>query len=349
MGQSPSSKNYTENPEDMVLIQGNADLSNGKIKPRLFTTEITKKSIKNDIIMTVRAPVGDLAINEHDACIGRGVCAIRSGNNKFVYYLLENIKQKHIWERLSQGSTFESINSDDIKNLKINIPSLLEQDKIANFLTKIDEKIDLLEKKLVLYQKFNESMKEELFTNFEPYTKLRLNKFLKESKIKSKDNINRRLTVKLNLKGITKREVKSVEKEGATTQYLRKEGQFIYGKQNLHKGAFGIIPKELDNYLSSSDIPSFDFIEDTVNPMWFYFYFSRKSFYIKLERFSIGTGSKRISPDEFLNIQISIPELTIQNKQAEFLNNLNKKENVLKNEISSMKIYKKYLLQKMFV
>ena len=192
-------------------------------------------------------------------------------------------------------------------------------------------------------------MKEELFTNFEPYTKLRLNKFLKESKIKSKDNSNRRLTVKLNLKGITKREVKSVEKEGATTQYLRKEGQFIYGKQNLHKGAFGIIPKELDNYLSSSDIPSFDFIEDTVNPMWFYFYFSRKSFYIKLERFSIGTGSKRISPDEFLNIQISIPELNIQNKQAEFLNNLNKKENVLKNEISSMKIYKKYLLQKMFV
>ena len=268
---------------------------------------------------------------------------------EFLYYLLHTEKFVNNVLARCTGTSYPAINSNDLKKIKVKVPEIPIQMKIENIIISIDKKIELLEKKLVLYQKFNESMKEELFTNFEPYTKLRLNKFLKESKIKSKDNINRRLTVKLNLKGITKREVKSVEKEGATTQYLRKEGQFIYGKQNLHKGAFGIIPKELDNYLSSSDIPSFDFIEDTVNPMWFYFYFSRKSFYIKLERFSIGTGSKRISPDEFLNIQISIPELTIQNKQAEFLNNLNKKENVLKNEISSMKIYKKYLLQKMFV
>ena len=206
-----------------------------------------------------------------------------------------------------------------------------------------------MEKKLVLYQKFNEGIKEQLFSNLELNRKLKLNKILKESKIKSEDDINRRLTVKLNLKGITKRDVQSVEKEGATTQYLRKEGQFIYGKQNLHKGAFGIIPKELDNHLSSSDIPSFDFIDDTINPMWFYYYFSRKNFYTKLERFSTGTGSKRIPSDEFLNIQINIPDLHIQNKQAEILNNLKLKENILINEILGMKNYKKYLLQKMFV
>ena len=192
-------------------------------------------------------------------------------------------------------------------------------------------------------------MKDQLFANLELNRKIRLNKFLKESKIRFEDDINRRLTVKLNLKGITKRDIKSVEKEGATTQYLRKEGQFIYGKQNLHKGAFGIIPKELDNYLSSSDIPSFDFIDDTINPMWFYYYFSRKNFYTKLERFSTGTGSKRISADEFLNIQINIPDLYIQNKQAEFLNFLKLKENTLSNGILAMKNFKEYLLQKMFV
>ena len=178
---------------------------------------------------------------------------------------------------------------------------------------------------------------------------MRLNKFLKESKIKSEDDINRRLTVKLNLKGITKREVKSVEKEGATIQYLRKEGQFIYGKQNLHKGAFAIIPKELDNFLSSSDIPSFDFINNKLNPMWFYYYLSRRNFYTKLERFSTGTGSKRISPDEFLNMKIPIPDLSVQNKQTKLLNYLNLKENEVKKEIGVMKLYKKYLLQKMFV
>ena len=93
--------------------------------------------------------------------------------------------------------------------------------------------------------------------------------FLIESKIEGIDDINKRLTVKLNLKGITIRESKTIEIEGATKQFIRKSGQFIYGKQNLHKGAFGIIPKELDGYLTSSDIPSFDF-KKGIEPKWFY-------------------------------------------------------------------------------
>ena len=64
MGQSPSSKNYSKNSNDTILIQGNADLISGKIVPRIYTSEITKLSYPGDIILTVRAPVGDLAINE---------------------------------------------------------------------------------------------------------------------------------------------------------------------------------------------------------------------------------------------------------------------------------------------
>ena len=85
------------------------------------------------------------------------------------------------------------------------------------------------------------------------YKTKKVKDFLTESKIEGTDDINKRLTVKLNLKGITVRESKTIEKEGATKQFIRKSGQFIYGKQNLHKGAFGIVPKELDGYLSSSD------------------------------------------------------------------------------------------------
>lgn len=137
--------------------------------------------------------------------------------------------------------------------------------------------------------------------------------FLIESKIEGIDDINKRLTVKLNLNGITVRESKTIEIEGATKQFIRKTGQFIYGKQNLHKGAFGIIPKELDGYLTSSDIPSFDF-KGGIEPKWFYYYFARKSFYEKLENLSTGTGSKRISPKEFLNIKIIVPEFKEQHK-----------------------------------
>lgn len=163
MGQSPSSKNYTENPKDMVLIQGNADLEKGKVKPRIFTTEITKKAVQNDIILTVRAPVGDLAINENEVCIGRGVCAIRSNKNKFLYYMLENAKQNHIWESLSQGSTFESINSNDIKNFKFNLPSKDEQEKIVSFLAEIDKKIELKEKEIIELKKFKKGLLQKMF------------------------------------------------------------------------------------------------------------------------------------------------------------------------------------------
>ena len=161
MGQSPSSENYTEDSRDTVLIQGNADLINGKVVPRIFTSEITKLSYPGDIILTVRAPVGDLAINEFKSCIGRGVCSIKG--NKFIYYFLQSLKDKHVWERLSQGSTFESINSNDIKNLNLKIPSKTTQESISDFLTLIDAKIELLEKKHESYIDFKKYLIQQIF------------------------------------------------------------------------------------------------------------------------------------------------------------------------------------------
>jgi len=163
MGQFPSSKNYSKNSNDTILIQGNADLISGKIVPRIYTSEITKLSYPGDIILTVRAPVGDLAINEFDSCIGRGVCSIKG--NKFIYYYLESLKDKHVWERLSQESTFESINSNDIKNLNLKIPSNSTQNHIINFFTAIDTKIELLQKKHGEYIRFKQYLMQNIFAD----------------------------------------------------------------------------------------------------------------------------------------------------------------------------------------
>ena len=162
MGQSPSSINYSENPNDTILIQGNADLIDGKVVPRVYTSEITKTSKPGDIILTVRAPVGDLAINDFNSCIGRGVCSIEG--NKFIYYFLQSLKDKHMWERLSQGSTFESINSNDIKNLNVKIPSRATQSNISNFFDEIDKKIGLLSQKYKCYQDFKRYLMQQIFT-----------------------------------------------------------------------------------------------------------------------------------------------------------------------------------------
>lgn len=127
MGQSPSSKNYTNDSNNIVLVQGNADLQKGKIYPRIYTTEITKTAEKHDIILTVRAPVGELAISQMKACIGRGVCAIKG--NTFIYTYLNYLNDKNYWKRIAQGSTFEAISGTDVKNVPLKIPSKKEQEK----------------------------------------------------------------------------------------------------------------------------------------------------------------------------------------------------------------------------
>lgn len=139
MGQSPNSINYTNNPKDYILVQGNADMQNGHVVPRVWTTQITKKADKNDLILSVRAPVGDIGKTDFEVVLGRGVAAIKG--NEFVYQILSKMKTNGYWNRFSTGSTFESINSNEIKNAEIFIPSENEQIKIGTLLESMDNLI----------------------------------------------------------------------------------------------------------------------------------------------------------------------------------------------------------------
>ncbi|MCI5763424.1 MAG: restriction endonuclease subunit S, partial [Actinobacillus porcinus] len=142
MGQSPNSGNYTNNPKDHILVQGNADIKNGKVFPRIWTTQITKIGKKNDLIMSVRAPVGDMAKTDYDVVLGRGVCAIKG--NEFIYQILSKMKIDGYWNALSTGSTFDAINSNDIKKTLISIPKEQEeQTAIGNFFKQLDDTIAL--------------------------------------------------------------------------------------------------------------------------------------------------------------------------------------------------------------
>ena len=176
MGQSPDSKNYTNNSSDHILVQGNADIKNGFVYPRVWTTQITKQSHSGDLIMSVRAPVGDIAKTEYDVVLGRGVCAIKG--NEFIFQLLTKMKENDYWESLSTGSTFDSINSNDIKNAEIFIPSLEEQTQIGNFFKQLDDTIALHQRTLEKYQKLKISYLEKMFPKGnELYPELRFPNF----------------------------------------------------------------------------------------------------------------------------------------------------------------------------
>ena len=161
MGQSPSSKNYTDNPNDDILVQGNADLKDGKVVPRLWTKEITKTIDKGGIILTVRAPVGDVAKTDYKVVLGRGVAGIKG--NDYIYQFLQKLQYNRYWVSLSSGSTFESINSNDIKDLIIDIPSIEEQTKISMLLNNVNSIITLHHRKLEMLKNVKKGLLQKMF------------------------------------------------------------------------------------------------------------------------------------------------------------------------------------------
>ena len=147
MGQSPDGSTYSDEPSDYILVQGNADLQNGWVCPRIWTTQVTKKADAGDLIMSVRAPAGAMGKTAYNAVIGRGVAAIKG--NEFIYQLLVKMDTDGFWKALSCGSTFESLNSDNIKNAEIIIPSEEEQEQIGAYFQNLDNLITLHQYKCI--------------------------------------------------------------------------------------------------------------------------------------------------------------------------------------------------------
>ena len=161
MGQSPDGSTYSDEPSDYILVQGNADLQNGWVCPRIWTTQITKKADAGDLIMSVRAPAGAMGKTAYNAVIGRGVAAIKG--NEFIYQLLVKMDTDGFWKTLSCGSTFESLNSDNIKNAEVKIPTTAEQIKIGGFFQYLDNLITLHQRKLEKLKLVKKSMLEKMF------------------------------------------------------------------------------------------------------------------------------------------------------------------------------------------
>ncbi len=123
MGQSPSGSSYNEDGIGTVFFQGRAEFGFRFPTIRLFTTEPKRMAHKNDVLMSVRAPVGDLNVAHEDCCIGRGLGAIRSKDNhqSFVLYTMYSLR-KELDVFNGEGTVFGSINRDALNSMPIRIP-----------------------------------------------------------------------------------------------------------------------------------------------------------------------------------------------------------------------------------
>lgn len=133
MGQSPNSDDINQEGIGIPFLQGKAEFGYKNPKAINFCNKPKKMSRVNDILISVRAPVGDLNISDNVYCIGRGLASIGSNrSNKYLYYTL--LTYKDVLKSIATGSTFEAITIEQLKNVIMLNPDDLDQQKTANFL-----------------------------------------------------------------------------------------------------------------------------------------------------------------------------------------------------------------------
>jgi type I restriction enzyme M protein len=131
-GQSPEGEFYNDVGNGMPFYQGKTEFTERYIgDPKKWTTKVTKIAEKNDILMSVRAPVGPVNIATQRICIGRGIASIRTtkASGKYVFELLRAMQNLI---KGNSGATFDSINKSDIEKIKIPLPPLETQQQIVS-------------------------------------------------------------------------------------------------------------------------------------------------------------------------------------------------------------------------
>lgn len=142
MGQSPKGSSYNEDNIGTVFFQGRAEFGYRFPTIRLYTTEPKKMAKNNDVLMSVRAPVGDINVAHEDCCIGRGLAAIHSKDNhqSFVLYTMYSLKkQLNVFN--GEGTVFGSINKDALNSLLVSIPPIEYINKFEDIVSPMDKMI----------------------------------------------------------------------------------------------------------------------------------------------------------------------------------------------------------------
>jgi type I restriction enzyme S subunit len=268
---------------------------------------------------------GDVWDGQIEPCLHQNhVFAVRPNSDlldsNFLQALAASYYGKTYFLSCSKRSTnLASINSTQLREFPVLLPPLPEQKKIAQILSTWDKAIATTEKLLANSQQQKKALMQQLLTGKKrlldkdgvrfsgEWEHTAISRFIVESRVGGSTGlVAKKLTVKLYGNGVHAKDEKRLGSE-STKYYVRESGQFIYSKLDFLNGAFGIVPRELDGFESTLDLPAFDFL-DGVSPTWFMFYISRKEFYLaNLGLANGGRKARRVNPDDLLKVKILCP------------------------------------------
>lgn len=165
MGQSPPSESYNDNDDGLPFLQGCSEFGARYPIPRVFCSAPGKIAPAGSVLISVRAPVGELNSANAAYCIGRGLAALSGQEitSEYIYYYM-NLTSAQL-ERLAQGSTFEAIGSKELREHPVlHSDSHDVREEIVSILTCIDTTIEKTEALIAKYEQIKRGMMQDFFT-----------------------------------------------------------------------------------------------------------------------------------------------------------------------------------------
>ncbi|MCK9605902.1 MAG: restriction endonuclease subunit S [Methylomonas sp.] len=253
------------------------------------------------------------------------------------------------------SSTMVKINKSIVENTPLVLPPITEQQKIAETLATWDQAIATAEKLLVNSQQQKNALIQQLLSGKkripgfnDPWAKYKFIDIIYEIK---KDVVNNPkdyelLSVKLHCKGVVKTGKYPAVTESSRPYFIRHEGELIIGRQNLHNGGIGIVPKVVGGCIASNAISSFD-VHENVSKSFMLHIMSRPLFFTQIDNLIGGTGQKEISVNELLKLKIKIPSFEEQQRIARILTTSDREIETLQQKLACLKQEKKALMQQL--
>lgn len=323
---------------------------------------------KDDILLTIVGTIGRTAIVENLEKIAfqRSVAFFRFDEqiSKYIFQLFNSEKFQRELNKRKVVSAQPGIYLGDLSKINLNLPTLSEQEKIASFLSSVDDGIQKLERKKSLLEEYKKGVMQKIFSqelrfkddngnNYPDWEEKRLWQVMSERNTKAPKSDKFPLMSFVARKGVAPKGERYnrefLVNDEDNKKYKQTEyGDFIYSSNNLETGSIG-----LNIYGSASISPVYSIFQigNSCNYKFISSYLIRKLFIYKMIRFRQGVvyGQWRIHESEFLKIKEFFPSLKEQEKIASFLNGIDKKIELVETQIQQSKTFKKGLLQQMFV
>lgn len=334
-GQSPESKYYNSNGDGLPFFQGKADF--GELYPsiRVYCSQPTKIAEKDDILLSVRAPVGPTNLAPCKVCIGRGLTAIRPSEVLLTRYVL--LFFRYFEAQLASkgtGTTFKAITQDVVKNLEIPIPPLPEQERIVarieELFSQLDAGVETLEKTKAQLVVYRQAVLKEAFEGDYPRKQLKefskaISGFAFKSSRYSPDG--NYVVVKIgNVKerhfDFSRDLTKTLEADDSILEkYLLRRGDCLItltGSRGKRDYGFVAMVGNQNNYLLNQRVAALRFDQSVALPEFFQYYLASPSYrgmFFGYETGNVGQGDVGIKA--LLDPYVILPDIDTQKRIVE--------------------------------